>query len=95
MKYGGRFAAWYRREDYDRFREIMDDGAELPRTFKEWEQAATTQMNIVKQGGVDIQPVLIDPDEFLEYCTERLLSPGKTARLKFAMHKGLEKSRTS
>jgi hypothetical protein len=31
------FAAWFRREDYERIREIMEDSDRLPPSFDEWE----------------------------------------------------------
>src|SRR5262249_9714136 len=34
-------APWYRREDYDRIRAIMDDGPLMPPTFDEWEATAS------------------------------------------------------
>jgi len=37
-------AAWYRREDYDRIRSIMDDGAKFPPTFDEWEETTKEQV---------------------------------------------------
>jgi hypothetical protein len=61
-------AAWYRRQDYERIRKIMDDGDKLPRTFEEWENKAKSRIATAKALGITITPVILDPDEFLAFC---------------------------
>ena len=38
------FAAWFRREDYERIREIMEDSDRLPPSFDEWELLAKSRV---------------------------------------------------
>ena len=38
------FAAWFRREDYERIREIMEDRDRLPPSFDEWELLAKSRV---------------------------------------------------
>jgi hypothetical protein len=61
-------APWYRREDYDRVREIMDDGDRLPPTFDEWERVANDQLATAAANGIEIKPVIVEPEKFLAYC---------------------------
>ena len=59
--------AWYRRKDYKHIRSIMDDGSKFPKTFDEWERKAKRQLASAAAAGVPIQPVILDPSEFLTY----------------------------
>jgi len=59
------FAAWFRREDYQRIRQIMDDSDKFPPEFDAWETRAKGQMEEAKRHGLVITPVILDPDEFL------------------------------
>jgi hypothetical protein len=79
-------AAWFRREDYERIREIMDDGDRLPPAFDEWERTAKEQLSQAAANGVTITPVVLDPDKFLAYCKEKNLSGrGGAERAAFAI----------
>lgn len=85
------FAPWFRREDYDRIREIMDDGDKLPARFNEWEKLAKAQKTGLARRGVVIEPVVIDPEEFIAFCDAQKLPRGGEARSKFAVLRGLAK----
>jgi hypothetical protein len=78
-------APWYRREDYERFREIMEDGDRFPADFDEWEKAALKELSDVKREGITIEPVLINPDDLVVFCMEKRLSCGREARYKLAV----------
>jgi hypothetical protein len=83
------FAAWFRREDYDRIREIMEDGERLPPSFDEWEQLAKSQVANAKRGGIIIKPVMLDPDKFIAFCRAKKMKPNGPARSKFAIDRGI------
>jgi hypothetical protein len=51
---------WYRREDYDRVRELMDDGDRLPPTLDEWERVAKDQLAMAAANGIEIKPVILE-----------------------------------
>jgi hypothetical protein len=51
------FTPWYRREDWARIREIMEDGSQFPLDFDEWETTAKRQIAEAKSNGVVIKPV--------------------------------------
>jgi hypothetical protein len=65
---------WFRRKDYKHIRSIMDDADEFPETFDEWEKAAKRRLASAAAAGVSIQPVMLDPGEFLAYCKAKNLS---------------------
>jgi hypothetical protein len=54
------FAAWFRREDYQRIRQIMDDGDKFPADFDAWESKAEGQLAEARQQGLDIKPVSLN-----------------------------------
>jgi hypothetical protein len=86
------FAAWYRREDYDRIRSLMDDGNKLPATFEEWEKTANSQVAEAAAQGAIIEPVILDPDEFIRFCQgENLAKRGSRERGQFAVARGMAK----
>ena len=45
----------------------MDDGNKFPKTFDEWERKAKRRLASAAAAGVPIQPVILDPSEFLTY----------------------------
>jgi hypothetical protein len=52
----------------------MDDGSKFPKTFDEWERKAKRQLASAAAAGVPIQPVILDPGEFLTYCKAKNFS---------------------
>jgi hypothetical protein len=55
------FAAWFRREDYQRIREIMEDSDRLLPSFAEWEVLAKSRVAKAKRDGIILKPVMLDP----------------------------------
>jgi hypothetical protein len=86
------YALWPTRDNYQRFREIMDDGDKLPVTFEEWEKLAKRQMAGAKQMGVILKAVPFDPDEFIAFCNQRKLPRGSEARGLYAITVGEAKN---
>jgi hypothetical protein len=86
------FAAWFRREDYQRIRHIMDDSDNFPADFDAWEQRAMGQAKEAKRHGLIITPVSLDPDEFLAFCEVEKRSPNREARVKFAISRAVPKN---
>lgn len=78
-------APWYRREDYARVREIMDDGDRLPLTFDEWERVAEDQLATAAANGIEIKPVILEPEKFLAYCKGQNYGRGSKERSTFAV----------
>jgi hypothetical protein len=85
------FVLWPSRENYQRFREIMDDGDKLPITFDEWEKNAKRHVAHAKKQGVTIKRVPFDADKFMALCRERHLPCAGEARAFYAVTFGLAK----
>jgi len=74
------FAVWFRHEDYQRIRQIMDDRDKFPPEFDAWETRAKGQMEEAKRHGLVITPVILEPDEFLAFCKTENMTPRGEAR---------------
>ena len=86
------FAAWFRREDYERIREIMEDSDRLPPSFDEWELLAKSRVAKAKRDGITLKPVMLDPDTFVAFCKARKMRPNGQAGAKFAVDRGVAES---
>jgi hypothetical protein len=58
--------AWFRREDYQRIREICDD--EMIPSFDDWEAKMTKLIAGREAPGIFIEKVIIYPDELLDFA---------------------------
>jgi hypothetical protein len=85
------FAAWYRRQDYNRIREIMDDGNRFPATFNEWEKTAKSQVARAAAHVITIKPVILDPEEFVAFCDGQKIPRGSKERGMFAVARATAK----
>ena len=65
--------AWFRREDYQRIREISND--DMIPTFEEWEAKMIKFLASREAPDVMLEKVIIDPDELLAFS--RTHSGGK------------------
>jgi hypothetical protein len=81
-----------RREDYERFRAIMDDRDELHPTFDEWEKNIKRHVAEAKAQGVILEPVSFDAEKFIAFCRSNNLPCGDQARAQFAASVGKAKS---
>lgn len=87
------FAHWYCREDYERIRQIMNDGGELPKTFDAWERGAKRSLSHAKENGFIFQQIRLDPNEFVAFCEEKKIPHDSRARASFARERGLARER--
>lgn len=76
--------AWYRRDDYDWFRENLVDGFALPSRFDDWEARAKKALAERKKLGHIVEPVYLDPDEFTAWCRAQGCDLDARARMHFA-----------
>jgi hypothetical protein len=84
------YAAYDRREDYPRIREVMEDGARFPAEFDVWESTAKRQLSEVRQQGINLQPITIDPEEFRAFCADKGIAPNSAACAKFMVTRAIE-----
>jgi hypothetical protein len=75
--------AWYRRQDYRRTLEVMEDREKLPLTFDKWQSRAEhAERQLRAEGQLPIR-VPIDPEEFVAWCAARGLNVDAEGRMAF------------
>ena len=58
--------AWFRREDYQRIREISDD--QMIPAFDQWEAKMQQVLADNAAPGIILEKVIIDPDELVDFA---------------------------
>jgi hypothetical protein len=76
--------SWYRAEDYDRARAVMDDPQVFHDTFQDWHKAASDGVAKLKGQGFVVHKAYIDPVAFPKWCTDRRMKIDAKARMNFA-----------
>ncbi len=72
--------AWYRREDYQRLKEMFTDGSKLPDTFDEWFRLARRTYRTLTASGLRVERAYIDPEVFPAWCKANGLKMNAKAR---------------
>lgn len=80
-------AAWLRREDWPRWREI--DPTMRP-DYDGWLAKMEAAFTRYQQAGIPIVKVMIDPDEFLTWAKDRGVAPDSNGRAAFAAFKTMK-----
>jgi hypothetical protein len=62
-----RLCAWFRREDYDAVRALLADDS-ISGTFEQWLEQETERVREAEAAGVVVHKVIIDPQQFANYC---------------------------
>jgi hypothetical protein len=60
--------AWYRREQWNRLREISSDRDDLEETYDEWVGDAVKALENLHAAGIDPVKVPVDTEELVEWC---------------------------
>ena len=76
--------AWYRREDYCRILEIMEDAHLLPVSFERWNDIAQKGERSQKAKGRIVVRAIIDPQDFPGWCKAERLNVDADARRIYA-----------
>lgn len=75
---------WYRLEDYDAARAIMEDGLQLPASYTAWRLGAEQGEKQMRRSGWATTRAYIHPAEFVTWCRDRGLKVDASARQEFA-----------
>ena len=75
---------FYDEENYRRFKEICDDGKELPATYAAWLEIATQKMETVRRTQGDIRKIKADPDDFVLWCRANAVPRNNLGRARYA-----------
>ncbi|CCG07908.1 hypothetical protein [Pararhodospirillum photometricum] len=76
--------AWFRREDWPRVRDIMEDADALPATYEKWLYRAEKGEKLMGKSGVVVKRAYIDPETFPDWCAAHSLNIDAQGRTRFA-----------
>ena len=69
--------------DYEAFRRLMP--LNLPDTFNEWRHEMDKREAQTISGGNDFKKIIVKPDEFIRYCTDRAMTCDRHSLNAFAV----------
>ncbi len=75
---------WYREEDWQALMTVFADGSAFETDYQGWRQSAEGLARILETEGQSVRRIVIDPQGFMDWCTERGLEPDADARIAFA-----------
>jgi len=79
--------AWYRADQWQRFRLLASDRDSLHDSYAEWEANAIEKLRELRTLGIAARAVPIDIDELAQWCRERNLAIDSAARAQFVAEK--------
>jgi hypothetical protein len=91
MQIRGVVMPWFRREDYDRIRKIMEGGDKWLRDYNEWETRAERQAKDAEVQGYVVERVYVDPDDFEAWCAAGDHKADSIGRQRYAVERAAAK----
>jgi hypothetical protein len=79
--------AWYRADQWQRFRTLASDTDALHETYTEWETNALEKLRELHALGIAARAVPIDVDALAQWCHEHNLAVDSAARAQFVAEK--------
>jgi len=74
---------YYRKEDWQRFAEMIDDRESMHDTWEDWHKSFLKAKNDLTSQGFEVMKVEIDLDELRHYCAMRGIKNDGGARAQF------------
>src|SRR5205085_640392 len=75
---------WYRREQWERWKEISLDRDEMCDSYEEWLEGAEKSIRKLTKDGIEVHKVEIDVEEFLSWATKKNVAITGYARSDFS-----------
>lgn len=63
--------AWYRREQWQRLRQVSADVEELEESYHEWLATASTRFRQLQELGFNIRRADVDVEDLVEWCKQQ------------------------
>ncbi|MGV8136824.1 MAG: hypothetical protein AB2L20_16565 [Mangrovibacterium sp.] len=79
--------AYYRKKDWKRFIDSIDDKESIHDTWKEWHKSYLKAKKDLIKEGFAVQDIEVDIDELTEYCRLRRIKNDGKARSQFVIDK--------
>ena len=75
---------WYRRDQWDRWKDVTPDWDEMSPTYDAWLREAKRGVRVYEDQGIYVERVEADVDEVLAWCRYKGLQPNGAARSQYA-----------
>ena len=79
--------AYYRKEDWKRFINVIDDRESIHDNWYDWHKAIGKLKRDLKRQGFEIVDIVVDLDELIEYCKLRGIKNDVNARSRFVQER--------
>jgi hypothetical protein len=79
--------AYYRKEDWSRFIESIDDKMKMQNKWEEWHADYLKTKTTLILHGFTVKDVIVDINELKDYCKERGIKNDGSARSQFVIGK--------
>jgi len=76
--------AWYRRDEWDRLREVSSDADALEETWEEWRAVAEEKLRELRERGLRVEKVVVDVELLAKWCEEAGRTVDGAARSEYA-----------
>ena len=74
---------WYKKNEWQKMKEISSDAEIFENSFKEWEQMANKSLLDMKASGIIAKKVFIKADDFFVWCKIHSLPFDASSRSKY------------
>ncbi len=79
--------AYYRKKDWKRFIEMIDDREKMHNTWHEWNKDFEKTKRELRKMGFEVEDFVVDLKELGSYCSQRGIKNDGNARAQFVQEK--------
>lgn len=83
MKISANGLAWYKREQWEDFKKYCTDSNDMSESYDSWLEGATDAVEQMKDRNITLYKIVVDLEDFKEYCKKENLEPNGNARTSF------------
>ncbi len=78
-------APFFRREDYELMRIVVDEPERMPENYDDWLKTAEEQLAQAIANGMQVEKVFIDADGLRAFCEKAGVQPDHAGRTRYAI----------
>lgn len=79
--------AYYKKEDWQRFLQVIDDRNRMHKTWNEWHDSFLETKRMLISQGLSVYQVTVNLDELISYCVLKGIKNDSKARSQFVSEK--------
>jgi len=62
---------WYKKDQWERLKEVVADPESIEDTFEEWEQQAKEAQDNFRKQGMHVKKIVVDTEALVRWCNEQ------------------------